>query len=139
MATKNTVPADQQVTGVQSDADTVREAEFDAEELLKDLPALLPPERFRYSNRLDFDELMLDAAKAGIFDDAPDENRPIEDQIDFTKAYRRFIASIDLWAESIAYDKDAYQAWSEGKGEEHLTALYVKYRDALGESVSSAN
>lgn len=119
------------------DAQMERDALY--EELLGDMPALLPPVRFRISHRHDFDNLSLEAAKSKAFDGDGelefDMNKP--EDIERFQALRRFVASIDLWAERIAEDPVAYAKWSEGKTEEHFMALFRKYQDALGESSSS--
>lgn len=110
------------------------------EELLAELPALRPARRFRLSHRNAFTNLTLDAAKSGAFDEGDgqlefDPKNP--EDIDRLQKLNAFVASIDEWAESIADDPDAYALWAEGKTQEHFVALYVQYRDALGESSSS--
>lgn len=112
-----------------------------AEELLSELPELRPAYRFRLAHRNAFQNLSLDALKSGAFDGEGalefDLSKP--EDIERFQKLQKFVESIDEWAESIAIDPAAYAAWSEGKTEEHFMALFVSYRDALGESKSSAS
>lgn len=119
--------------------DSEQEARELREKLLADLPPLRPAKRFRLGHRNAFTNLMLDAAKSGAFDgDGALEFDPTKpEDIDRLQKLNAFVESIDMWAESIAEDADAYALWSEGKTQEHFIALYVQYRDALGESSSS--
>lgn len=109
------------------------------EQLLAELPPLRPAKRFRLGHRNAFTNLTLDAAKSGAFDgDGALEFDPSKkDDIERLQKLNTFVESIDVWAESIAENVEAYIAWSEGKTQEHFLALYVQYRDALGESSSS--
>ena len=125
----------------------VIEAEQNAEalrrELLGDMPPLREPHRFRLGHRNAFTNLTLDAAKSGAFDGNGDGEGMLEfdmtkpEDIERYQKFAAFVESIDEWAETIAEDKDAYAAWSEGKTEEHFVALYMHYRDELGKSRSS--
>lgn len=107
------------------------------DEILKDLPTLRPAARFRLRHRNAFTNLTLDAAKSGAFDAETDgmlEFDPSKpEDIERLQKLNAFVESIDAWAESIAEDAAAYVEWSEGKTQEHFMALYVTYRDALGE------
>lgn len=110
------------------------------EELLADLPALRPARRFRLSHRNAFTNLTLDAAKSGAFDEGDgqlefDPKKPGD--IERLQKLNAFVESIDTWAEGIAENPDEYAQWAEGKTQEHFIALYVQYRDDLGESSSS--
>lgn len=109
------------------------------EQLLADLPALRPARRFRLGHRNTFTNLTLDAAKSGAFDGDGalefDASKP--EDIERLQKLNAFVESIDEWAEGIADDPEAYALWSEGKTQEHFIALYVHYREALGESSSS--
>lgn len=111
------------------------------EKLLADLPALRLARRFRLGHRNAFTNLMLDAAKSGAFDSDDvlefDASKP--EDIERLQKLNSFVESIDEWAESIADDPAAYALWSEGKTQEHFIALFVHYREALGESSSSAS
>lgn len=110
-------------------------------ELLSDLPPLRPPHRFRLAHRNAFTNLSLEALKSGAFDGDGTLNFDFDKpgDIDRYQKLQSFIESIDAWAESIADDPDAYATWSEGKTEEHALALFTVYKDALGESQSSAS
>lgn len=109
------------------------------EQLLADLPVLRPAARFRLGHRNAFTNLTLDAAKSGAFDGDGalefDTSKP--EDIERLQKLNRFMESIDEWAESIAENPAEYAVWAEGKTQEHFMALYITYRDALGESSSS--
>ncbi len=109
-------------------------------EFLSDMPALLPPERFRLGHRNAFKNLSLEAQKSGAFD-RTSMDYDFDNPEDIT-AYQKlaaFIESIDTWAESIARDPRAYARWSEGKTENHFLTLFNHYKRALGESRGSAS
>lgn len=107
-------------------------------ELLADLPPLIEPHRFRIAHRHAFDDLILEAQKSGAFErDDMDYDFTVAEDIEDYQKLAKFIASIDTWAESIARDKDAYVAWSEGKREDTFLALFQHYKKALGESSGS--
>lgn len=107
------------------------------ERLLADLPALRPAVTFRMRHRNDFQNLLLDAAKSGAFDE--DTEGPLEfddsrfEDIERIQKLNEFIACIDEWAETIAEDPAAYAEWAQGKTHDHFMALFMEYRDALGE------
>ncbi|MGO2188181.1 MAG: hypothetical protein ACTH4Y_08030 [Microbacterium gubbeenense] len=119
--------------------DAQLEAEEVAKEVLKDLPELLPAYRFRARHRVAFQNLSLNALKSGAFDGdgalAFDTNTP--EGIERYQALLEFVSCVDEWAETIALDADEYAAWSEGKEFDVYMALFVRYREALGESSSS--
>ncbi|MFJ4173411.1 hypothetical protein [Microbacterium sp. NPDC089696] len=113
------------------------------EQLLADLPTLRPAITFRMRHRNDFNNLLLDAAKSGAFDEDTEgplefDNSRVED-IERLQKLNEFIARIDEWAETIAENPAEYDAWSQGKTHDHFMAIFVEYRDALGESLSSAS
>lgn len=109
-------------------------------EFLADLPALLPAHRFRISQRHAFQNLVLEAQKEKVFDrESMDYDLSKPDDIDAFQKLQNFVASIDLWAETIALNPTDYAAWSEGKTEEHFIVLFRVYRVALGESKSSSD
>jgi len=107
------------------------------EELLADLPPLRPAITFRMRHRNDFQNLLLDAAKSGAFDE--DTEGPLEydetrkEDIERLQKLNEFVAQIDEWAETIAEDPEAYAVWAQGKTHDHFMALFMQYRDALGE------
>lgn len=120
--------------------DDALEAAAEEAEYLSDLPPLVPAHRFRIGQRHSFDNLLLEAKKSGAFDRDEmefDLDKP-EDIEDFQKL-TAFIASIDVWAESIAINRDAYIEWSQGKREDHFLALFKKYKRELGESRGSVS
>lgn len=107
-------------------------------ELLADLPAMRPASRFRLAHRNAFHNLMLEATKSGAFDRDDltyDLHKPAD--IEAYQKLQAFVESIDAWAETIADEPREYALWSEGKSEEHMLALFVLYREALGESSGS--
>jgi len=107
-------------------------------ELLADMPPLRPAHRFRLRHRNAFHDLSLEAVKAGAFDrDDLDYDLSDPADIEAFQKLQKFVESIDEWAEGIAEDPDAYAAWSEGKTEETFIALFVQYREDLGESIGS--
>lgn len=107
-------------------------------EYLSDLPPLRPAHRFRIAQRHRFQDLVLEAQKEKVFDrESLDYDLSKPEDIDALQAMRRFVASIDEWAESIADNPTDYIAWSEGKTENHFLVLFRVYRVALGESNSS--
>ena len=109
------------------------------EALLSDMPALRPAYRFRLAHRNDFQNLSLEALKSGAFegDGALEFDQSKPGDIERLQKLNAFVVSIDQWAETIAEDPAAYAVWAEGKTQEHFMALFVQYRDALGESNSS--
>lgn len=113
------------------------------ETLLADLPPLRPAITFRMRHQNAFQNLLLDAAKSGAFDEDTegpleyDENR--KEDIERLQKLNEFVACIDDWAETIAEDPVAYDKWAQGKTHEHFMALFIQYRDALGESRSSVS
>ncbi|MDY0984578.1 hypothetical protein SOM10_11790 [Microbacterium sp. CFBP9023] len=106
-------------------------------ELLAELPTLRPAITFRMRHRNDFQNLLLDAAKSGAFDEDTDGplvfDETSKDDIERLQKLNEFIACIDEWAEGIADDPAAYDKWSQGKTHDHFMALFMEYRDALGE------
>lgn len=131
------------------EVDEMLEVEELRQKYLGDLPdgVLLPPHRFRISQRHAFQNLVLNAIKDEVFEGLePDDEGTIEldgkvnpEDIEKIQKVNAFLASIDEWAESIAIDKDAYVKWSEGKVTDHFMVLFRWYRVALGESQSSSN
>ncbi|GAA2577300.1 hypothetical protein [Microbacterium binotii] len=108
--------------------------------LLVGLPELRPAHRFRLAHRNAFHNLLLDATASGAFDRPElDFDLTNPDDIAAFKKLQSFVESIDEWAESIAEDVVAYTEWSEGKTEDTFIALFNTYREALGESTSSAS
>ncbi|WP_100813012.1 hypothetical protein [Microbacterium lacus] len=135
-AAKPTEPAPEE--SIEIDPVKEREAAERRAELLEDIPELRPAARFRLRHRNDFHNLVLEAKKSGAFEGGSDDSeldfdmdKP-EDIVRFQKL-QEFVVSIDEWAETIAEDIDAYTLWSEGKTEETFIALFVEYREALGE------
>ena len=138
-STKATAPKPTDVIDAEQEAKALRE------ELLGDMPPLRHPSRFRLGHTNDFTNLTLDAAKSGAFDGNGNGDGMLEfdmtkpEDIERYQKFAAFVASIDLWAETIADDKDAYAEWAEGKEPDHFLSLYMYYRDELGKSRSSAS
>lgn len=110
-------------------------------ELLGDLPELTPAYRLRARQRAGFDRLKMHATVGGVFTGDGiltfDMTKPGD--VKRYDAFLEFVAEIDEWAESIAYDQDAYAEWSAGKTGEHFMAIFMDYQVALGESRGSAS
>ncbi len=130
----------------QVDADLERREQI--EELLKDLPTLRDPKRFRIRHRNAFHRLFQSAQKSGILDDLADargEDGTVDldvteaEALDITLRLTEFIADIDEWAETIADDPEEYAAWAESHSDDVdvFMALFSRYQEALGESNSS--
>lgn len=145
MPTKKAAPAepvaeDIDVPTPSEDVDDRIELEELEQEFLSDLPKLLPAHRFRISQRHAFQDLVLEAMKEKVFDrEAMDYDMDKPEDIEAFQKFQRFVASIDLWAETIAINPTDYAAWSEGKTEEHFVVLFRVYKAALGESNSSGS
>lgn len=110
-------------------------------EILRDLPALRPAYRFRLGHRNEFENLSLEALKSGAFDGdgSLEYDMSVPAEIERFQKLRAFVVSIDEWAESIAEDPAAYAKWAEGKDEETFMALFMEYKESLGDSKRSAN
>ena len=106
-------------------------------ELLADMPSLRPAHKFRLRHRNAFKNLTFEALKKGVFEGDLNYDMSKPEDIERYQAMQSFVESIDEWAESVADDPDAYAEWAEGKTEETFIALFVTYREALGESSSS--
>lgn len=137
MTTKKTTPTSptrakaekEEESPVELTAEEIREQELADAELLADLPELRPPHalRVRHKNRLMAVALRLQekGVKYGT------KNRSVESQIAMLDA----IADIDEFAESIAYDKEAYEEWAI-KNAENIAAFFAilsRYTATLGE------
>lgn len=106
-------------------------------ELLAELPALMPQHRLRVRQKNMLKRIMLTfgpvfaALRATAGEDGKtDASKLTRDQYD-----QMFDAleAIDEFGEAIATDKAAYIAWSEGKGDAEMYALYGRYTRAQGE------
>lgn len=114
-----------------------QEQEATEAELLAGLPKMAEPHRLRMrqKNMLKriafafgpfFEALRATADEDGVTHAnllAPDDYEAMFDALD----------AIDAFGEALAVNKDAYVAWSEGKGEAEMFALYKRYQRAAGE------
>jgi hypothetical protein len=132
-------PADEMTPSERAEAIAARDEMI--AELLDGLPALREPHEFRHRHRAEFERLQLFAMDSGAFDGDGSltfDTRKAEERKRYD-AYLEFISRVDEWAESIAVDPAAYTEWSQGLDSEPFMALFMKYRDALGESRRSAS
>lgn len=107
-----------------------RDIELSEAELLEDMPELREPTqlRIRHKNRLAAIAYKLDAAGiAGKKIRKSDTTMMI--------ALMEVIGEIDEFAESIAYDKVAYEEWAiaNSDNQEVFLALFHRYMSAVGE------
>lgn len=104
------------------------------DELLADLPELIPPHKLRLRTR---NKVLKLAASLLEYQDEDGE-------LNFDASSPAFAAMLDVladtddFAQSIAADEAAYVAWAEKAGYEHFTALLMRYASAVGESLSSS-
>ena len=118
------------------------EATLSEDELLADMPSLIPPAKLRIRQRntimklaLSLRDLMPDDGDEAVSVDLDLDNLEGADLEKLLDA----MADIDDFAESIALDKTAYAEWSQGKDYEVFSALLSRYSSAVGESNSSAS
>jgi hypothetical protein len=100
------------------------ESGLSEDELLADLPKLVEPTRLRIRQRNDLLTLVMGAEEFSQDSSLDDTASKV--------AILNMMADIDDWAESIAFDKEAYALWSEGQGYESFLALMNRYSVALG-------
>lgn len=131
MSTKKKDPTPSEIIDAEQEAKELRA------ELLAEMPALRPARRFRLSHRNAFQNLSLEALKSGAFDGDMDFDMSKPEDIERFQKLQTFVESIDAWAESIAENVDEYIQWAEGKDEETFMALFVEYKESLGESKRS--
>ncbi|WP_159794453.1 hypothetical protein [Puerhibacterium puerhi] len=107
-----------------------RDAQIAEDELLKGVPALKPATAFRQRDRSNLLKLGLQLSDVAGEDGEVDENDPRA-----AAAMLDLLADADEFFESIAVDRDAYVAWSEGleHSEQVFSALIAKYTRAVGE------
>lgn len=118
------------------------EATLSEDELLADMPALVPPAKLRIRQRNTIMKLAF-----RLRDIIPDsEDGVVSVDLDLESLDDEVLgklldamADIDDFAESIAVDKAAYAEWSQGKDYEVFSALLGRYSSAVGESSSSAS
>lgn len=107
-----------------------RDNAIELSELLSDMPELRAPEKLRVRHRNQLARLAMKLASANIHE-AVEKNKDLTDeQVDIMLDV---MADIDDFAESIAYDADAYADWSAGKELKHFMAIFDRYASAVGE------
>jgi hypothetical protein len=103
---------------------------LDEEELLKGIPALLPPEQFRQKHRSKV------LAMLSQLSDVTDENGEVIESPEATKKFLEMLGEADEFFESIAADKDGYVRWAQSlksRSEQIFATLIAKYARAVGE------
>ncbi|MFD5864355.1 hypothetical protein ACFWGP_05350 [Agromyces sp. NPDC127015] len=125
-------PADRKTTAAE-----LHEAELANEELLVDMPTLKPPHQLRIREKNRVYKLLF---SSGFISDTGDititDDKSVLEQL---PSMLDMAADVDDFAESIAVDKQAYAAWSEGKDFDVFFAILNRYASAVGESTSSAS
>lgn len=121
----------------------------DDDELLADLPELVPPTKLRPRQRNVIMKLALGMRELvkrvkGItsddLDDAEDVSIDMESLGDEDLgAVLDVFADIDEFAESIATDPKKYIEWSQKSSYDQLSALLSRYSSAVGESTGSSS
>lgn len=99
-------------------------------ELLKDVPELKPAAKFRQRERS-----RLLGISVALEPYIQDDGTVALDDPETKRAFLNYLADADEFFESIAVDRDAYIAWSEGlkNSEQVYGALLAEYQGALGE------
>lgn len=131
MATKKTT---EKAEAVQPTAEELHDDQLELEELLADLPPMREPERLRIRHKNSLKAIglrhadNLDALAAAREDDA-------DVPLDVKLGLLELVADMDDFAESIAVDKEAYEAWAIANSDNVpvFVALLNKYMGALGE------
>jgi hypothetical protein len=100
------------------------EAELSEDELLADMPKLAAPLKLRIKQRNALVKLVMQA-ESFQKDNSDDETASKLVILDL-------IGGVDEWAESIAFDQEAYVDWAQGRGHETFLALMNRYSVALG-------
>jgi len=108
------------------------DAQLDESEILKGVPALLPPEQFRQRQRSKVMG-MLNRLRSIADEDGNVEVDP--DNLEATDMILGLFADADEFFETIAADRDAYVKWSTGlkDSEQVFGTLIAKYARAVGE------
>lgn len=118
------------------------EATLSEDELLADMPALIPPAKLRIRQRNTIMKLAF--RMRDVIPDSEDGAVSVDLDLDSLGDEELgklldAMADIDDFAESIAIDKAAYAEWAQGKDYEVFSALLSRYSSAVGESNSSAS
>ncbi len=115
-------------------AEEVREAELEIADLLAGMPALRPPTalRMRHKNALKAIGLR-HAGDMEALREVRENGREIDPEL--TISLMDMAAEMDEFAESIAFDKKAYEDWSIANSENIavFVTLLNQYTDSLGE------
>ena len=110
-------------------ADSV-EATLTLEERLAGIPDLIPPHRLRVKHRNKIRSIFLNLERKGVF-----ESEGVEIREDRIEDFMAVIEDVDEFAESIAYDHEAYVDWASDNGNnvDAFAAILEHYMAALGE------
>jgi len=103
--------------------------ELDEEQLLKGIPALLPPEQFRQKHRSRILAMLSDLG------DVTDDDGQVIQSPEATKKFLAMLGDADEFFESIAADRDGYVRWATNlkNSEQIFATLIAKYARAVGE------
>jgi hypothetical protein len=103
----------------------VLDAKLSDDEILADLPKLKPATHLRIRER---NVLLALVMRADVTSKEAEGKDAFAEQMSALD----LMSGIDDFAESIAFDKDAYVSWSEGQGHEAFLAILNRYSSALG-------
>jgi hypothetical protein len=115
------------------------------DEVLADMPTLVPPTKLRVRQRNKVMKLAI--GLRSFVPEKPEgaDGDEVEGELDLDslsddqlEKFLDVLADIDDFAESIAVDKEAYVAWSEGQDYDAFTAILGRYSSAVGKSSSSS-
>lgn len=111
------------------------EAILNEQAVLAGVPELLPPTMLRARQRGAIIVLSVRTSELASSVDQLDVDHP-----DAIASTYELLGDIDEFFESIAVDRDAYLAWSQGlqNSEQIFAVLVTKYARAVGESTSSS-
>jgi hypothetical protein len=117
------------------DPEIIEEGDVSDEEILAELPELLPVSKLRIRQRNMV--IVMTTRLVPLTDD--------DGKLDMSMDSPEFpilldiIADIDDFAEKIAIDVSAYIEWSEKASFAQFIAILMRYKSAVGDSLGSAN
>ena len=110
-------------------AEELREQELAMNEALEGLPELHPPHMLRIRDRNRVMEIAMKFSRSGLMDKLSSVDADVAIEMG------ALLADVDDFAESIAFDKEAYLAWSRENSDNYgaFVALLMRYSEASGE------
>lgn len=121
-------------TPVVPSAEEARDVELELEEMLEGMPELRSPDRLRIRQKNALKAIGLrHASDIEKLQAVREKDAPIDEEL--ALALMDLAAEMDEFAESIAFDKDAYEEWSIKNADNIpvFVALLNKYMTSLGE------